>query len=133
MLVCLLAAPAALAAPSQHDKHVAVRTHHVQYRHHVQHGRISYYHPKLAGRKMADGNRFRPQSNAAASKVLPLGSKAKVTNLKNGKSTVVHVEDRGPYVGKRIMDVSPATAQVLGMRKDGVVEAEVTPLGTSQD
>jgi len=95
---------------------------------HVQKGKISYYHPKLAGKKMANGERFEPNSNAAASKTLPLGTKAEVTNLKNGKTETVEVKDRGPVTPGRVMDVSPATADKLDMKKDGAVTAEVKPI-----
>jgi rare lipoprotein A len=98
---------------------------------HRQKGRISYYHPKLAGKKMANGEVFRPDSNNAASKTLPLGTKAKVTNLENGRSETVEVTDHGPAAPGRLMDVSPATASRLDMKKDGTVPAEITPIPAS--
>jgi rare lipoprotein A len=73
-----------------------------------------------------------PQSNAAASKTLPLGTKAKVTNLKNGSSAVVEIRDRGPYVQNRIVDVSPKTADQLGLKKDGTAPVEVKPVEVPQ-
>lgn len=91
-------------------------------------GKASYYHDNFAGKKMADGTRMNPRSNNAASKTLPLGTRAKVTNLENGKSAVVEIKDRGPYVGGRIVDVSPKTASELGMKKDGVAPVEVAPI-----
>jgi rare lipoprotein A len=109
--------------PTRHKKAHAAAHHS-----HKQKGRISYYHPRLAGKKMANGEAFRPESNAAASKVLPLGSKAKVTNLENGKSETVEIKDRGPAVPGRVLDVSPATADKLDMKKDGTVPAEITPI-----
>ena len=60
----------------------------------VQHGKASYYGHEFDGRTMANGRRFRPNSKAAASKTLPLGTTARVTNLHNGRSTTVRVEDR---------------------------------------
>jgi rare lipoprotein A len=63
-----------------------------------QKGRASYYARRFTNRKMADGGHFDPNSNAAASKTLPLGTTAKVTNLANGKSATVTVQDRGPYL-----------------------------------
>lgn len=120
----LTAASSAGAATRHHHK----RAHATAQVGHKQKGRISYYHPKLAGKKMANGERFQPDSNAAASKVLPLGTTAKVTNLENGKSETVEVKDRGPATPGRIMDVSPATAQKLDMKQDGTVNAEVTPI-----
>jgi rare lipoprotein A len=114
------------AQASQQTHHQ--KTHAKAHAGHKQKGTISYYHPKLAGKKMANGEAFHPESNAAASKELPLGTKAKVTNLENGKSETVEVKDRGPAVPGRVMDVSPATADKLDMKKDGTVPAEITPL-----
>lgn len=91
-------------------------------------GHASYYSHKFTGKKMANGKPMKPDSNAAASKTLPLGTKAKVTNLENGKSADVVIEDRGPYIKGRIVDVTPRTADQLGFRKDGVVPVEVKPI-----
>lgn len=100
----------------------------------VQRGRASYYHPEnFTGRPMANGDRFDPQSNAAASRTLPLGTVAEVTNLRNGETRQVVIEDRGPYVGGRIIDVSPRTAEELGMRHEGVAPVEVRPVGRLPD
>ena len=81
---------------------------------------------------MADGNRFNPNSNVAASKSLPLGTTAKVTNLKNGKSAVVKVQDRGPYIDGRVVDVTPKVADQLDMKKAGVTPVEVAPIAVPQ-
>lgn len=89
-------------------------------------GKASYYN--LPGRKMADGTPMNPNSNAAASKTLPLGTKAKVINLKNGKSAIVEIRDRGPYVPGRIVDLTPATAKQLDMKQDGVAQVAVIPI-----
>lgn len=94
----------------------------------VQQGKASHYGRDAAGKKMADGNRLQPDSNAAASKTLPLGTTAKVTNLENGKSATVQVQDRGPYVPGRILDVTPKVADQLDMKRDGVAPVAVTPL-----
>ncbi len=78
---------------------------------------------------MADGTRMDPQGDNAASKTLPLGTTAKVTNMETGKSAEVTVQDRGPYVKGRIIDLSPATAREIGLdRHDGVVTVEVSPI-----
>jgi rare lipoprotein A len=95
-------------------------------------GKASYYSHKFAGKKMADGTPMNPKSNVAASKTLPLGTKAKVTNLENGKSSVVEIKDRGPYVQGRIVDLSPNTAKKLNMEKQGVASVEVTPVTVPQ-
>ncbi|WP_136418493.1 septal ring lytic transglycosylase RlpA family protein [Herbaspirillum sp. ST 5-3] len=95
-------------------------------------GKASYYAKKFHGKKMADGTPMNPQSNVAASKTLPLGTKAKVTNLENGKSDVVEIRDRGPYVDGRIVDLSPKTAEKLGIKEEGVAPVEVKPLEVPQ-
>ena len=97
-----------------------------------QTGHASYYAGKFANRKMADGHRMSPQANVAASKTLPLGTTAKVINLQNGKSATVRVEDRGPFVAGRVMDVTFKVAQELEMSKHGVVPVEVKPIAVPQ-
>ena len=78
---------------------------------------------------MADGARMNPHGTNAASKTLPLGTTAKVTNLETGQSAVVTIQDRGPYANNRIVDLSPSTAQKIGISKDkGVAKVEVAPI-----
>jgi len=96
-------------------------------------GKASYYGHKFYGRKMADGTPLNPESNVAASRTLPLGTKAKVTNLENGKSAVVEIRDRGPYVADRIVDLSPKIADQLDFRKQGIALVEVQPIEVPQD
>jgi rare lipoprotein A len=92
-------------------------------------GKASIYAPMFAGRRMADGTRMRPASNNAASRTLPLGTTAKVTNLETGKTAVVTIHDRGPYVAGRIVDLSPATARDIGLdSRTGVTRVEVAPI-----
>jgi rare lipoprotein A len=96
-------------------------------------GKASFYAPMFAGRKMANGNRMDPHGNNAASKTLPLGTTAKVTNLETGKSAVVVIQDRGPYVPGRIVDLSPATAQKIGITpRKGVAMVVVAPIAVPQ-
>lgn len=94
----------------------------------VQKGKASVYAQSLRGQRMADGTAFNPTSNAAASKTLPLGTTARVTNLSNGRTATVRVRDRGPHRAGRIIDVSPGSADALGMKRDGVAPVAVTPL-----
>jgi rare lipoprotein A len=95
----------------------------------TQVGKASYYSHKFAGRKMADGTPMKPHGDNAASKTLPLGTTARVTNLETGKSATVTVRDRGPYVPGRIIDLSPSTAREIGIsRQDGVAPVEVAPI-----
>jgi rare lipoprotein A len=116
------AMPALPPAPAGHIDHSGRK----------QKGRASYYANHFANRKMADGKRMNPNSNIAASKTLPLGSIAKVTNLQNGKTATVKIEDRGPYVGGRVVDLAPKVADQLDLKRDGVVPVEVKPITLPQ-
>lgn len=98
----------------------------------TQEGRASFISPSLADRKMADGERLDPNANVIASKTLPLGTKAKVTNPATGKSTIVTVADRGPFAKGRVADVSPKVADELDMRDKGVGKVTVTPISVPQ-
>lgn len=92
-------------------------------------GKASFYAHMFAGRKMADGKKMDPQHDNAASRTLPLGTTAKVTNLETGKSAFVTIQDRGPYVHGRIVDLSPATAREIGLsHRQGITRVEVSPL-----
>jgi rare lipoprotein A len=95
-------------------------------------GRASFYSRKFTDRKMADGHRMNPNSNVAASKTLPLGSVAKVTNLENGKTATVQIEDRGPYVHGRVVDLAPKVADQLDLTEKGVVPVVVRPVTVPQ-
>lgn len=97
-----------------------------------QKGRASYYAQHFAHKKMADGKPMNPHDNVAASKSLPLGTTAKVTNLDTGKSETVKVEDRGPYVDGRVVDVSPKVAKDLDLEKKGTAPVEVKPIAVPQ-
>lgn len=105
---------------------------HIDHSGRKQSGRASYYSKKFAHRKMADGHRMNPNANIAASKTLPLGSVAKVTNLENGKSATVKIEDRGPFVSGRVVDLAPAVAEKLDLKEKGVVPVEVKPITLPQ-
>jgi rare lipoprotein A len=92
-------------------------------------GKASFYASRYGGRKMADGTPMQLHSNNAASLTLPLGTTATVKNLQNGKSAVITIRDRGPYIKGRIVDLSPATARSIGLTpKQGVIDVEVTPM-----
>lgn len=86
---------------------------------HVGSGEASYYGRELAGNRTASGERFNPGALTAAHRTLPLGSKLRVTNKSNGKSVVVRINDRGPFHGRRVLDVSLAAAQQIGMIRSG--------------
>jgi rare lipoprotein A len=97
-----------------------------------QKGGASYYSRHFTNRKMADGQRMNPNSNVAASKTLPLGSVAKITNLDNGKTATVKIEDRGPYVKGRVVDLAPKVADQLDLKEHGVAPVEVKPITLPQ-
>jgi rare lipoprotein A len=98
----------------------------------VQRGRASFYSPRLHGRRMANGQRFNSRSNSAASRTLPLGTTARVRNLETGRTADIKVEDRGPHARRRILDVSPRTAEQLGMTQEGTAPVEITPVEVPQ-
>ena len=80
------------------------------------------------GRKMADRKLFDPNGINAASKTLPLGTFAMVTNLANNKSALVRIQDRGPYVEGRIVDLPLRIAEELGITHHGLAKVEVRPV-----
>ena len=94
-------------------------------------GEASFYGPGFHGKKTATGEKFDQNDKTAAHPTLPLGTKATVTNLDNGTSVEVKINDRGPYVKGRDIDLSKGAAKELGMTKGGVapvkIEAEVIP------
>ena len=81
---------------------------------------------------MADDARLDPNSDIAASRPLPFGTTAKVTNLQNGRSALVQVQDRAPRARGRIMDVTPKVAEQLGMKKASEAPAVIAPIVVSQ-
>jgi len=82
-------------------------------------GEASYYGHELAGNRTASGERFDPRALTAAHRTLPMGSMLRVTNTTNGKSVVVRVNDRGPFTGGRIIDISLAAAHQISMVRPG--------------
>jgi rare lipoprotein A len=82
----------------------------------------SYY---WQGQMTASGARFNPNAMTAAHRSLPFGTKVRVTNKRNGKSVVVTINDRGPFIRGRIIDLSNAAAGVIGMRSAGVAPVVV--------
>jgi rare lipoprotein A len=92
-------------------------------------GLASWYGDELRGRRTADGEIFDSHALTAAHKTLPLPCYARVTNLANGRSVVVRVNDRGPFVGGRIADVSARVASLLEFNHDGVAKIRLDYLG----
>ena len=95
-------------------------------------GKVAYYGRKFAGRKTANGERFNPGALTMAHKTLPFGTLVRVTNLKNNKSVVVRVNDRGPFGADRVGDLSQAAAGKLRMLKSGVINAKLEVVGKAK-
>lgn len=91
----------------------------------VEKGEASYYHNKYRGRKTASGEKFRQYKRTAAHKTLPIGTKVKVTNLRNGKKVRVTINDRGPFIEGRIIDLTRKAARKIDMLKDGVAPVKI--------
>ena len=91
-------------------------------------GIASYYADKFHGRKTANGERFNQNALTAAHKTLPLGTKVRVTSVRTGKSVVVRINDRGPFVKGRVIDLSRRAARELGMIKKGLTKVRVEVL-----
>ena len=92
----------------------------------VQSGKASWYGPGFHGKKTANGERFNTNDLTAAHKTLPFGAKVRVTNERTGNSVVVRINDRGPYAHGRIIDLSKAAAQAVGI--DGVGQVTLATL-----
>jgi rare lipoprotein A len=90
-----------------------------------QSGVGSYYGPKFHGKKTASGEKFNQNAMTAAHKTLPFGTRLKVTNLSNKRSVVVRVNDRGPFIRGRIVDVSTIAARQLGLVGRGVARVRI--------
>lgn len=88
----------------------------------------SWYGPRFHGKSTANGETFDQSALTAAHKSLPFGTLLKITNLKNHKSAIIRINDRGPYVEGRDLDLSKATAQALGILHRGVVKVKVEEL-----
>jgi rare lipoprotein A len=91
----------------------------------TQTGPASWYGSKYHGRKTSSGERYNKNDMTAAHKTLPFGTKVKVTNLANNETVVLRINDRGPFVGNRIIDVSEVAAQKLNIHSRGVAKVKV--------
>ena len=95
-------------------------------------GEASYYADKFIGRTTASGERYDPEALSAAHATLPSGTRVRVTRLSDGRSVVVRINDRGPFVRGRIIDLSHAAARKLGMMREGVVSVSVEVISDGQ-
>jgi rare lipoprotein A len=95
----------------------------------MQEGTVSWYGAQFHKRATASGEIFNANALTMAHPTLPFGTKVRVTNLWNGLSVVVRVNDRGPFVGHRIGDLSRAAAEAIGMMRRGIAHARFEILG----
>jgi rare lipoprotein A len=100
-----------------------------QTRHYRQQGIASWYGPGFSGRKTASGGRFNPSLHTLAHRTLKLGTLVRITNLRNHKSVVAKVTDRGPFHGGRIADLSTSAANAIGMKGSGTAPVLIVALG----
>ncbi|MBV1918311.1 MAG: septal ring lytic transglycosylase RlpA family protein [Sphingomonadaceae bacterium] len=82
-------------------------------------GNASYYGARFAGRLTANGETFDPAKLTAAHRTLPFGSRVKVTNRRNGRTVIVRINDRGPFFGNRVIDLSREAARQIGLIRQG--------------
>ena len=92
---------------------------------HKEVGKASFYANKFQGRKTASGEIFEQNAKTAAHKKLPFGTTVKVTNLKNGKHVVVRINDRGPFVKGRIIDLSRSAFMVINNLDSGIIKVRI--------
>ena len=97
-----------------------------------QQGQASWYGSGFHGKATANGETYNQNTMTAASTTLPLGTTAKVTSVETGKSVTVKVNDRGPYVGNRIMDLSKAAAHKIGIKDKGVGKVKIVARKTER-
>jgi rare lipoprotein A len=95
---------------------------------HTLHGVASWYGYPHHGRITASGRRFDMHEFTAAHRTLPMGTRLRVTNLTNGRSVIVTITDRGPFVRKRVVDLSYAAARVIGMLGPGTAPVQLEVL-----
>jgi rare lipoprotein A len=94
----------------------------------IQEGLVSWYGEHFHARPTASGEPFDSTAMTMAHPTLPFGTQVRVTNLGNGRSVVLRVNDRGPFVGRRIADLSQAAAAYLGMLRRGITHARIEVL-----
>ena len=94
----------------------------------VSTGEASWYGPGFYGNRTANGEVFRPGTLTAAHRTLPFGTKVRVTNLWNGRSAVVRINDRGPFHGRRVIDLAHGAASQLGLVASGIAQVKLEVL-----
>lgn len=91
-------------------------------------GEASWYGPGFFGNRTANGERFRPGTLTAAHRTLPFGTRVRVTNLRNGRTTVVRINDRGPFHGNRVIDLAHGAAHEVGLVSSGLAPVKLEVL-----
>ena len=91
-------------------------------------GEASWYGPGFFGNRTANGEVFRPGTMTAAHRTLPFVTKVRVTDLRNGKETIVRINDRGPFSGHRVIDIAHGAAQHLGLVSSGIAQVRLEVL-----
>lgn len=94
----------------------------------IRGGRASFYGRRFHGRTTANGERFNMNAMTAAHRTLPFGTRVRVTNPRTGASVIVRINDRGPFHGNRVIDVSRAAAEELGMIRAGTASVQLEVL-----
>jgi rare lipoprotein A (peptidoglycan hydrolase) len=125
IIICAVAALVVLSAPSEGTPAATNWMAAPSFPSSTQFGVASWYGPGFQGLPMASGPPFDMNAMTCAHRELPLGTMVKVTDLLNSRSVVLHVTDRGPYVGGRVLDVSRAAAQYLGFRASGLAPVRI--------
>jgi rare lipoprotein A len=95
---------------------------------HSAKGEASWYGPGFYGNRTANGETFRPGTLTAAHRTLPFGTKVRVTNLWNGRSAIVRINDRGPFHGNRVIDLAHGAAHTLGLTASGIAQVRLDVL-----
>ena len=91
-------------------------------------GEASWYGPGFFGNRTANGEVFKPGTMTAAHRTLPFGTQVKVTNLRNGRETIVRINDRGPFIGQRVIDIAHGAAHHLGLVSSGIAQVRLEVL-----
>ena len=133
LLTCVACSPAAMpaATPALTEQVAAVTAPRAQK--FVAEGNASWYGPNFAGRLTANGEIFDPSQLTAAHKTLAFDSIVKVTNLNNGLSVIVRINDRGPFKPNRIIDLSRAAAEKIGMISSGIAAVRIESITAEED
>lgn len=119
LVLCCLLLPSSVRAENEESIHSTV-------------GLASFYARSFHGRRTANGERHDRHAFTAAHRSFPFGTRVRVTNLTNGKSVVVRINDRGPHIASRVIDLTEAAAKAIGMWRKGIVSVRLEPLDADE-